>query len=181
MTARIVHVVFHTRVTPVGDEDRLIGVFELETFANEVVERLRGKPGFRDAPDGLGIDNYTLDEDGWREGFSWPDGKREVLHDSTLECLPVDPDPDVFMLEHRRVVGTTEQCCLIGLYSSHQSAIAAAHRASSQEGFRSFVHGFRILGLRVDVVHWPDGFDSADARLQQLLTLSLSSLPPIAP
>src|SRR5687768_12955798 len=96
---------FHTTTTAFADEDRTIGVFANASEANQVLDRLRSKPGFRDAPAGFGVDEYKLDHDHWPEGFAWADDRTEVLADETLDCLAIDPDPNVFLLEHRRVTG----------------------------------------------------------------------------
>lgn len=52
-----------------GDNAKLIGVYRSRKNANEAMERLSTLPGFRDYPAGFRFDEYTLDEDHWREGF----------------------------------------------------------------------------------------------------------------
>jgi len=47
----------------------LIGVYESEVAARSAIERLRGKPGFVDHPEGFEIHSRELNQDGWRDGF----------------------------------------------------------------------------------------------------------------
>lgn len=54
-----------------GEQERkLIGVYSTKEKAEEAVNRLRRQPGFVDLPDCFYIDEYTLDEDHWDEGFT---------------------------------------------------------------------------------------------------------------
>ena len=46
-----------------------IGVYSTRRSAESAVERLRGQPGFRDYPECFTIEEYSLDEDQWTEGF----------------------------------------------------------------------------------------------------------------
>ncbi|MDJ0946317.1 MAG: hypothetical protein QNJ30_22935 [Kiloniellales bacterium] len=46
-----------------------IGVYSSRISAESAVERLRGQPGFRDYPKCFTIEEYSLDEDHWTEGF----------------------------------------------------------------------------------------------------------------
>ena len=48
---------------------KLIGVYSSKERAEQAIERLKKKPGFRDYPDGFLIDCYELDQDNWTEGF----------------------------------------------------------------------------------------------------------------
>jgi hypothetical protein len=58
-----------------GEEDvKLLGVYSSSQAAREAIERFRTRPGFADAPDAFEIDEYTVDEDQWVEGYiSWKD------------------------------------------------------------------------------------------------------------
>jgi hypothetical protein len=170
-----------------ANEDRIIGVFDTEQAASAVLEDLKTKPGFRDALDptrvdslqGFNLDPCTLDEDDWKEGFDWEhDPAPWTPGEDTFECFPVDAEPDVFVLDHRRCVGPHVQTCAIGLYSSYREALAAVYRLMPQPGFRAFPQGFVIRGLRINTVHWADGFDSRDAALHELLNCSLQTFEP---
>mgnify|MGYP003581344561 CR=1 FL=1 len=53
------------------DEDvKTIGVYSTRDNAAAAIQRFRGRPGFRDYPDGFQIDEYPLDRDHWGEGFT---------------------------------------------------------------------------------------------------------------
>lgn len=83
-----VFVVQHLHVHTNGEECvKMIGVYETRRAAEDAVERLVAKPGFRDYPQiieplrdaeesGFYIDEYEIGEDHWTEGFGipWPDG-----------------------------------------------------------------------------------------------------------
>lgn len=174
---RSVYVLFHTAEAPLADEDRLIAVFSDQGEAVQAIETLRAKPGFRDSPQGFGLDEYELDKDYWQEGFAWDDDKSRTgaLSSDILDCLPVDADSNVFVLEHRSFVGMHENKRLIGFYSSHPNATSGAYRLSVQPGFRSFTQGFFVYGLSLNEIHWMDGFEPREAYLHQLLTCSLPS------
>jgi len=51
------------------DDELLIGVYTTELEATAAIERLKGKPGFVYYPDGFQIHPYSLNRDGWTEGF----------------------------------------------------------------------------------------------------------------
>ena len=51
------------------DDGLLIGVYESEAAAKAAIERLRGKPGFHDYPEGVEIHTRELNQDSWTEGF----------------------------------------------------------------------------------------------------------------
>jgi hypothetical protein len=52
-----------------SDDEKLIGVYRTEEDARAAMERLRGKPGFMEKPDGFTCDRYELNRDHWTEGF----------------------------------------------------------------------------------------------------------------
>jgi hypothetical protein len=53
-----------------GCEDiKTIGIYSTLDAAQRTIERLRIKPGFRDAPDGFNIDPYPLNTNSWEDGF----------------------------------------------------------------------------------------------------------------
>jgi hypothetical protein len=78
-----VFVLQHVRVDDDGYEDtKMIGIYSSIDAARAAVVRLRDKPGFCDNPNvvdpeaddygGFNIDEYTIDEDNWVEGFGVP-------------------------------------------------------------------------------------------------------------
>lgn len=56
----------------IGDRDdtKFIGVYETRKLANEAIERLVDKPGFRDRPDNFLISEIKLNSGSWTEGYS---------------------------------------------------------------------------------------------------------------
>jgi len=65
-----VFLVQHVHIHEDGEEDiKLIGVYSSRASAEQAIERLKQQPGFRDTPEGFVLDQYTLDEDNWTEGF----------------------------------------------------------------------------------------------------------------
>ena len=55
----------------IHDEEKLIGVFSSEANAQEAIERLKDKEGFRDLPlSCFEIDKTTVDQIGWEDGFA---------------------------------------------------------------------------------------------------------------
>lgn len=66
-----IFVVQHMRSDEGGEEDvKLIGVYSSRENAESVVSRYKKLKGFRAYPDGFSIDEYQLDKDYWKEGFS---------------------------------------------------------------------------------------------------------------
>ncbi len=54
----------------VHDEDKFIGIFSSREKAEETVEALKDKEGFRDHPlDSFTIDEMTVDSPDWTDGF----------------------------------------------------------------------------------------------------------------
>jgi hypothetical protein len=57
---------------------KLIGIYSTRASAEAALATVRDQSGFRDAPDGFSIDEYTLDpaEPQWAEGYvtAFPDG-----------------------------------------------------------------------------------------------------------
>jgi len=66
-----VFLLWHVHAFADGEEDeKLIGVYSSLGKAEEAIERLKGQPGFVDAPEGFGIYPYAVDKDThWTEGF----------------------------------------------------------------------------------------------------------------
>jgi len=53
-----------------SDEVKFIGVYSTREDAETTTKRLRNQPEFCDWPDGFSIEEYSLNEDHWAEGFS---------------------------------------------------------------------------------------------------------------
>jgi hypothetical protein len=63
--------VVHVHEFEDGSEDmKIIGLYRTEERARAAVARALPLPGFRDAPDGFSVVPYTLDVDGWTEGYT---------------------------------------------------------------------------------------------------------------
>ncbi|WP_250031161.1 DUF7336 domain-containing protein [Paractinoplanes maris] len=52
-----------------GDDVKILGAYSTERKAKERIERARLLPGFQDEPDCFFLDQYTVDEDRWTDGF----------------------------------------------------------------------------------------------------------------
>jgi homoserine kinase type II len=64
------YLLYHIRAKENDDDDeKLIGIYTAEEKAKAAIQRLRGKPGFRDYPNGFEIFEHVLDRDSWTEGF----------------------------------------------------------------------------------------------------------------
>jgi hypothetical protein len=82
--------------------------------------------------------------------------------------------PSVFVLFHTvSYLDGTNDGKLLGVYSTHELALAAAKRLSAQPGFKDWPRlldaspesgegGFTIDGYRVDQDHWEEGFIASD-------------------
>jgi hypothetical protein len=64
----------------------------------------------------------------------------------------------VFVLQHVREEGGSEDVKLLGVYSSRHSADDAVARLKHRPGFRDFPEGFHIDPYDLDVDHWSEGF-----------------------
>jgi hypothetical protein len=78
-----VFVLQHVHTFGEDDEDvKMIGVYSSRETAELAIKRLSFQPGFRKRPQGFCIDQYTIDQDCWVEGYitypsSWRDGDPE--------------------------------------------------------------------------------------------------------
>jgi len=69
-----VFLLWHVQAPDTADEDELlIGAYSSEEEAKAAIERLKGKPGFVNAPDGFQIHPYVLNRDSWTDGFIFAD------------------------------------------------------------------------------------------------------------
>ena len=65
-----VHILWHThRINADEEDEKLIGVYETRAAALAAQQRLSTKPGFAQCPEGFEIDEYTLGQDHWTEGY----------------------------------------------------------------------------------------------------------------
>ena len=51
------------------DTELHIGIYATEADATRAINLLRGRPGFRDFPEGFNIYSVSLGTTGWQEGF----------------------------------------------------------------------------------------------------------------
>ena len=74
---KVVHLLWFAREMPEREDDieLLIGVYSSDEEARAAIERVKGKPGFVDFPQGFEVCPYSLDRDHWPDGFVL-DGKR---------------------------------------------------------------------------------------------------------
>jgi hypothetical protein len=68
-----VHLLWH--VHDLGDEEdwKFVGVYSSEEQLAAARARVSALPGFRDAPDAFRVEDVTVDEDLWTEGFETRD------------------------------------------------------------------------------------------------------------
>lgn len=53
------------------DYDKVIGTYSTLELAQQAIDRLHDKPGFRECPQGWFIEKLVLDKDNaWRDGFA---------------------------------------------------------------------------------------------------------------
>jgi hypothetical protein len=63
-----VYILWHTN--PDTDDSKLLGVYSSKIDADEKIKSLYNQlPGFNQYPNGFSIDQYTVGEDHWVEGF----------------------------------------------------------------------------------------------------------------
>ena len=65
-----VYILWHSHPLPQGeDSDLLVGVYLSQQDAVAAQARVSAKPGFADHPDGFLIEEMTVNEDHWKDGF----------------------------------------------------------------------------------------------------------------
>lgn len=64
-----VYLLWHTRVDGDDEDDKLLGVFSSQENAEEAKQNALTKAGFKDYPDGFCIDEYTINQQKWLDGF----------------------------------------------------------------------------------------------------------------
>ena len=70
MKMQKVHYLHHTRDKGTEDEDdKKIGTFGSYQLAEEVINRIKDKPGFIDFPNDFQIVQSVLNREGWVDGF----------------------------------------------------------------------------------------------------------------
>ncbi len=65
----VVYLLQHSYEIDDCDETKVIGIYSSRGLAEQAVDRLCSKPGFRDRPDDFHIDAYPVDQDHWTEGY----------------------------------------------------------------------------------------------------------------
>jgi hypothetical protein len=68
-----VYLLWHVQALKERDQELLIGVYRTEEHAKAAIQRLKGRPGFVDSPQGFQICPYELNLDHWTEGFVYSD------------------------------------------------------------------------------------------------------------
>ena len=64
-----VWLLWHTHTVGEEDDEKLIGVYSTQQNAEQAQRRATKLRGFRDVPEGFGIDSYVVDQDRWTKGF----------------------------------------------------------------------------------------------------------------
>jgi homoserine kinase type II len=64
-----VYLLWHAHDLDEEVDVKLLGVYSSQQKAEEARQRVLGKPGFRDHPEGFHISHYEVDRDWWVEGF----------------------------------------------------------------------------------------------------------------
>lgn len=90
-----VFLVTHARHADHRDDAKIIGIYSSQRNAELAVETASELPGFRNHPRGFTIEEYTLDEDHWTEGFSI------LVH--LYVRIEGDPDNEYAVVEAERV------------------------------------------------------------------------------
>ncbi|MCI0526872.1 MAG: hypothetical protein L0Y56_05390 [Nitrospira sp.] len=76
-----VYLLEHSRVDEDSEDYKTIGIFSSSERAEDTINALKDKPGFRDYPGGFNIDGYELDQVFWQSGFGG--------HDLPISIAPV--------------------------------------------------------------------------------------------
>lgn len=66
-----VYLLTHFRNEEELDGFKTIGLFSPAEKADEAIERLKSKPGFRDYPESFNVGGYEIDKVFWMEGFGF--------------------------------------------------------------------------------------------------------------
>jgi hypothetical protein len=78
-----IFVLWHSYLDEDGrDHEMMLGIYSTRAKAEQAVELLRDKPGFRDYPEGFEIAEGTLDRTSMTEGFIRAWGDEESENDS---------------------------------------------------------------------------------------------------
>jgi hypothetical protein len=66
-----IFLLWHVQTFPgsANDDEKLIGAYRTGEDAKAAIVRVKGKPGFVDAPEGFLVDEYELNKDHWTEGY----------------------------------------------------------------------------------------------------------------
>jgi hypothetical protein len=78
-----VHVLWHRCTDDDGrDHELMLGIYSTQQKAEQALDLLRNKQGFRDYPDGFEIQDATIDRTYMTEGFVFTWGDEEPAEDS---------------------------------------------------------------------------------------------------
>ncbi len=67
---KTVFMLHHVHEFENGHEDvKLIGVFSTREKAESALAKVKDMPGFKELPQGFSLDEHTLDQLGWVEGY----------------------------------------------------------------------------------------------------------------
>lgn len=64
-----VYLLEHSRIDGEEENYKTLGIFSSIEKAEAAIQLLKGKPGFKDYPDGFNIDRYEVDKIFWVDGF----------------------------------------------------------------------------------------------------------------
>lgn len=66
---------------------------------------------------------------------------------------------NVFVLFHTHIIeADNEDVKMIGVFSTHATALAAIDKIKTQPGFRDTQEGFEIEEYPLDLIHWEKGY-----------------------
>jgi hypothetical protein len=66
---KLVYLLLHEREDVDGEHIKIIGVFEDHEIASSHINDLRMMPGFKEHPDGFSVEEFTVGECRWTDGF----------------------------------------------------------------------------------------------------------------
>jgi hypothetical protein len=157
---------WHLRYDGREDHDKLLGIFSTKEKAEEALDLLRDKPGFRDHPEGFEICDGPIDETSWLEGFAslWGDEEPDpnfVPGSGKRVFFPsAEPMPETYWVLWHRYVNEwgIAQEILIGTYTSRGNAEKGIELVCDQPGFREHPDGFVITEGTIDQTSMVNGF-----------------------
>lgn len=117
-----VFVLEHFYETDGKEEAKFIGVYSSKFEAEQAIERLKDKPGFRDYPDAFLINEMKLNQDSWVDGFArityievkdksgeWMTVQATCLKDNTYEIFEPHDNDSLGPFKHLDIVECEER------------------------------------------------------------------------